>query len=152
MAAVHSLIVPTEVATLVVPSATVAEIIPHPPDLKPLPAVEPWVRGYFRWRNRPVTLVSFERLAADREPSGFQRVCVFYPLPGRAPYDYFALGMTGDPRGMEITDSAAVGSLPPQISQTLAAGVLDVDGRILVIPDFIALREAFYPDGRERTA
>lgn len=146
MAAVPGLIVPTEVATLIVPSATVAEIIPNPPNVMPLPAVEPWVCGYFRWRNYPVTLVSFERLAGDREIPRFQRVCVLYPLPGRAPHDYFAVGMTGDPRGLEIPDSAGAASVPARMSPGLAAGAIEVGGRTLVIPDFDALNAAFYPN------
>jgi chemotaxis signal transduction protein len=146
MAGVQSLMIPTGVATLVVPSATVAEVIAGSPGLKPLPGVEPWVLGYFRWRNYPVTLVSFERLAAGRDISSFYRLCVFFPLPGREAFDYFALGLTGEPRGLEITDSAGPGALPAGLSQRFAAGAITMDDRTLVIPDFDALKAAFYPD------
>lgn len=146
MASISGLMVPTGTATLIVPSVTVAEVLPEPADLKPLPAVQPWVRGYFRWRNRPVTLVSFERLAADREIAGYSRVCVFHPLPGRQAFDYFALSIKGEPRSLEVTDSAGAGSVPAQVSEEFVSGVVTVDDRTLVIPDFDALRAAFYPD------
>lgn len=145
MATVPGLILPTTVATLVVPAATVAEILLHPPELHPLPGVEPWVLGYFRWRNCPVTLVSFDRLAADREISQFSRVCVLYPLPGRESFDYFALAMKGDPRSVEVPDSAAAESLPADVSPRFAAGAVKINDRILVIPDFDAFETAFYP-------
>lgn len=139
--------VPTEVATLLVPSVTVAEVVRRPADLKPLPAVEPWVAGYFRWRNYPVTLVSFERIAAGREIPDFSRACVFHPLPGRQPFDYFALTMKGEPRSLEITDSAGAGSLPEHLSEHFVSSTVQVDDRVLVVPDFGALKAAFYPDG-----
>lgn len=146
MAGVQAVIVPTGIAALVVPSATVAEIVSNPPDVKPLPAVEPWVTGYFRWRNYPVTLVSFERLAAGWETVRFHRVCVFYPLPGREPFDYFALGMSGEPRSLEIPDSAGAVSIPAPAASRFAAGAVTLDDRTLVIPDFEAMKAAFYPD------
>lgn len=147
MASIPGLLVPTEVAALVVPAATVAEVVAKPADLKPLPAVQPWVAGYFRWRKCPVTLVSFDHIAAGREIAEYSRVCIFHPLPGRQPFDYFALIMSGEPRSLEITDSAGAGDLPPQLSERFVSGTLQVGDRTLVIPDFDALRSAFYPDG-----
>lgn len=144
MASISGLVVPTEVVALIVPAATVAEIVPLPSLLKPLPAMAPWVLGYFRWRNYPVTLVSFERLAADREISGFSRVCVFYPLVGREPFDYFAFVMKGEPRSLEIPDSAEVDVLPAQISPQYTIGALKIEGHTYVIPDFERLKVTFY--------
>lgn len=148
MASIPGLMVPTEVATLLVPAITVAEVVAKPADLKPLPAVEPWVAGYFRWRNCPVTLVSFDRIAAGRESAEYSRVCIFHPLPGRQFIDYFALIMKGEPRSLEITDSAGAGSLPPHLSQRFVSGTVQTDDEILVIPDFAALKTAFYPDAQ----
>ena len=144
MAALPGLMIPTDVATLVVPSATVAEIVSGSPPIKPLPAVESWVQGYFRWRNYPVTLVSFEGLATGREKSKFRRLCVFYPLPGRQAHEYFALGTSGEPRTLEIDDSAGPVPLPEGVSPGFAAGAVTVGGRTLVIPDFEAWKAAFY--------
>lgn len=146
MAVIPGLMVPTAAATLIVPAAAVAEIVSHPPEVKPLPGVEPWVEGYFRWRNYAVTLVSFERLAADREISQCSRVCVLYPLPGRQSFDYFALAMNGDPRGVEIPDSVVSDPIPAGISQRFAAGAVKINDRTLVIPDFEGFKTAFYPD------
>lgn len=148
MTSISGLMVPTEAASLVVPAVTVAEVVRKPPDLKPLPASEPWVAGYFRWRNRPVTLVSFDRLAAGRESPDFSRVCVFHPLPGRQPFDYFALIMRGEPRSVEVTDSAGAGVPPAHLSARFVSAAVEIDGRTLVIPDFNALKSAFYPGGR----
>jgi chemotaxis signal transduction protein len=138
---------PTGVARLIVPAATVAEVVTRPASLKPLPASEPWVAGYFRWRNNPVTLISFESIAANLGVPGYTRVCVFHPLPGRQPHDYFALIVNAEPRTMEITDSAVAASPPPQLSRRFVAGAVQIDGQTLVIPDFDALKAAFYPGG-----
>ena len=148
MAPIPGLRVPTAVATLVVPAVAVAEVVAKPPDLRPLPAVEPWVEGYFRWRNYPVTLVSFDRMAAGWESPDFSRVCIFHPLPGRHAFDYFALIMEGEPRSMEITESAGAGPLPLHLSEQFAAGTLQAVDQTLVIPDFGAMKAAFYPDGQ----
>lgn len=139
--------VPTEAATLLVPAATVAEVVSKPRDLRPLPAAEPWVAGYFRWRNRPVPLVSFERIATGREGPQGTRACVFHPLPGRPAFDYFALIVQGEPRSVEITDSADAGPLPENIAERFVSGTVQLDDRTLVIPDFGALKAAFYPHG-----
>lgn len=146
MVSIPGLVVPTEAATLIVPAGTVAEIISRPSSLKPLPVMAPWVLGYFRWRNYPVTLVSFDRLAADREISGFSRVCVFYPLAGREPFDYFAFVMKGEPRSLEIPDSADAGVLPAQISPQFAVGALRIADLTYVIPDFEHLKTVFYDE------
>jgi len=148
MASIPGLRVPTAAATLVVPAITVAEVVAKPAEIKPLPAAEPWVAGYFRWRNYPATLVSFDRIAAGRESPGFSRVCVFHPLPGRQSFDYFALIMEGEPRSMEITDSAGAGPLPAHLYEQFVAGTLQAVDQTLVIPDFGALKAAFYPDGQ----
>jgi len=145
MAAVPGLMIPARACTLLVPAATVAEIISTPPEVRPLPLSPDWVLGYIRWRNYPVTLVSFDAIASDRETAGFSRVTVFYPLPGRETYDYFALAMNGDPRSLEVTDAAAAGPLPPGVSGHYAAGTVSLENQVLVIPDFEALKAAFYP-------
>jgi chemosensory pili system protein ChpC len=145
MVSVSGLVVPTQVGALVVPTATVAEVVSRPA-LKPLPSTARWVLGYFHWRNYPVTLVSFERLAADRKISEFSRVCVFYPLPGREPFDYFAFAISGEPRSLEISDSSEAGSLPAQVSPQFAAGALRIGDSTYVIPDFDRLKAAFYDE------
>ncbi|HSH40952.1 MAG TPA: chemotaxis protein CheW [Arenicellales bacterium] len=150
MAAIPGLVLPTGVARLVVPAATVAEVAPEPAALKPLPASERWVAGYFHWRNYPVTLISFESISANLGMPGYSRVCVFHPLPGRQPHDYFALIVNGEPRTLEITDSATAAPPPPQLSRRFVAGAIQVEGQTLVIPDFDALQAAFYPQGRQR--
>jgi len=149
MAAVPGLMIPTEAAPLVVPAATVAEIVPNSPEVRALPASPVWVLGYIRWRNYPVTLVSFERLASDRDMPGFSRICVFYPLPGREAHDYFAMIMSGEPRSLEITDEVAAGTLPAQVSRQYSAGAVIVEGRHLVIPDLEALKAVFYPQPQQ---
>jgi hypothetical protein len=102
--------------------------------------------GYFHWRNYPVTLVSFERLAADKEIAEFSRVCIFYPLPGRESFDYFALVMSGDPRSLEVPDSVAADTLPADVSQRFVSGAVKINDHTLVIPDFDAFKAAFYPE------
>lgn len=146
MNSVISLTIPTSIATLVVPTSMVAEVVVGPVETFPLPGVNPWVKGYFYWRNYPVTLVSFDRLAANQDPEEYKRICVFYPLYSREQHDYFALTAVGEPRSTVIHQSVSKEKLPDELSHRFAASALRHNGATLVVPDIDSIKAAFYPD------
>ena len=60
---IHLVEIPTDRLPLLVPSATIAEII-NVGELSPLPLAPPWVLGVTGWRTKAVVVVSFEALLA----------------------------------------------------------------------------------------
>ena len=142
----HSLEVPLEGITLLVPSAAVAEVI-NPQHLAPVPLGQPWLTGAIGWRTLAVPVISFETLlgAAPAASPANGKIVIFYPLGGRKDWEFFAMLATGEPRPQVLDGSQAVaeGAELPD-SPHIAAG-LKVDGRVMLIPDFEAMKKAFYP-------
>ena len=77
----HSLEVPLEGVTLIVPSAAVAEVI-NPIDMAPVPFSEPWLKGVIGWRTLAVPVVSLEVLLGGAAPVDISmgKIVIFYPL------------------------------------------------------------------------
>lgn len=142
----HLLEVPLEGATLLVPSAAVAEVI-NPLMMTPIPFSQPWLKGVIGWRTLAVSVVSFEvllgRLAPDQPVTG--KIVIFYPPSGRKDSEFYGLLATAEPRPRVLDGSQPVAEqseLPD--SPHIAAG-LKVDGKMMWIPDMEALKKTFYP-------
>lgn len=142
----HSLEVPLDGITLLVPSAAVAEVI-NPLSMAPVPFSQPWLNGAIGWRTLAVPVISFETLlgaqATTRPAAG--KIVIFYPLGGRKDWEFFGMFATGEPRPQVLDGSQPVaeGAELPD-SPYIAAG-LKLDGRLMLIPDFEQLKKAFYP-------
>lgn len=144
---IHSLEIPLAEGALLVPSAAVAEVA-NPTELHPLPGTPRWVLGVVGWRSQAVSVVSFEALLG-RAPSFVtpaSKIVVFYPLAGRRETEFYALLSSSEPRPQTVTSGAIEEEDPARLPDTplIAAGVRLKD-RTLYIPDFDALRRAFYP-------
>ena len=144
---IHSLEIPLAGASLLVPSAAVAEVI-NPTPLFPVPGAPAWLLGVVGWRAQPVPVVSFEILTglpAAGASSG-SKIVVFYPFAGRRETEFYGLLSLTEPRPQPVTPSAIEAEDPARLpdSPLIAAGV-KIKGRTLLIPDFDALRKAFYP-------
>lgn len=143
---IHALSIPTKVGALLVPSATIAEVV-NVSDMTPVPLGPAWLLGAISWRTLAVPVVSLEALfgKAPAPPSSASKAVIFYPLNGRAQWEYFALLSSAEPRPQPVDASAvsvAAADLPT--SPYIAAG-LTMGGAPLYIPDFEGLKKAFYP-------
>lgn len=144
---IHSLEIPLVGFSLLVPSAAVAEVA-NPAPLAPVPRAPEWLMGVMGWRAQPVPVVSFEALAGRpvAELSSKSRIIVFYPLTGPRDWEFYGLPSTIEPRPQSVSAAAMVpedsGRLPD--TPLIAAGVR-IKGRLMLIPDFDALRAVFYP-------
>ena len=142
----HSLEVPLDGITLIIPSAAVAEVI-NPLNLSPVPFGEPWLGGAIGWRTLAVPVISFETLLGMppvvRHEGG--KIVIFYPLGGRKDWEFFGMLASAEPRPQVLDGSQTVaqGSELPD-SPYIAAG-LKIDGRLMLIPDFERLKKTFYP-------
>lgn len=144
---IHSLEIPLDKLSLIVPSASVAEVITAVP-LAPLPGGPAWMAGILGWRMHAVPVVSFEALCggALAKPVATSKIVVFYPLAGRGDWEFFGVLTQAEPRPQPVDAGLAIAAEPSELPDTpyIAAG-LKAEGRLLVIPDMAALKTAFYP-------
>ncbi|HYA39136.1 MAG TPA: chemotaxis protein CheW [Candidatus Methylomirabilis sp.] len=142
----HALEVPLEGMSLLIPSASVAEVV-NLSTLTAVPFSEPWLLGVIGWRTLAVPVVSFEALLGAPTPGGRAggKILIFYPMSGRKDWEFYGVLATAEPRPQALD-----GSQPPvpeaglPNSSYIASG-LKIDNRSMFIPDLVALQKAFYP-------
>lgn len=143
---IHALSIPTPAGALLVPSATIAEVV-NVSAIAPLPRSPAWVLGVIGWRSLAVTVVSFEALLGQSAsaPAPNSKAVVFYPLAGRPQTEFFAILSSAEPRPQAV-DSSVVSLASNELPKTpyIAAG-LKFNGQALWIPGFDELKKAFYP-------
>jgi chemosensory pili system protein ChpC len=142
----HSLEVPLDGRTLLVPSAAVAEVI-NPQSLALVPFSQPWMNGALGWRTLAVPVISFESLlgAVPKARTATGKIVIFYPLGGRKDWEFFAMFATGEPRPQLLDGSQPVAEGSELLDSPYIAAGLKVDGRLMLIPDFETMKKAFYP-------
>lgn len=142
---IHTLLVPLGSASLLVPSALVAEVINVGP-LQTLPLSEPWLLGLMNWRSRPVPVVSFDILLGHPIPPVGPRakIVIFYPLEGRNAYEFFGVITAAEPQPRTFHDGQALSQTVENTSPYLAL-TLQLDKAVAGIPNLEALRGLFYP-------
>lgn len=144
---IHSLEIPLTGASLLVPSAAVAEVT-NPTEFFAVPGTPPWLLGVIGWRSQAVPVVSFEALIGQPISSALptSKIVVFYPIAGRREGDFYGLLSMSEPRPQSITSSTVEAEDSARLPDTplIAAGIR-IKGRTLLIPDFDALRARFYP-------
>lgn len=144
---IHTLEIPVRGLSLLVPSATIAEVVSVTP-LTPVPFAPPWLLGALGWRSLAVPVVSFEALLGARpaDPAGSAKIVVLYPLPGRADWEFFGLISSAEPRPQSVDPGEAVAATGAELpdSPYIAAGLKQA-GRLLAIPDLEAMKKVFYP-------
>jgi chemosensory pili system protein ChpC len=145
-APLHVLEVPITDLTLLVPSASVAEVI-NPSALTPVPFSEPWLLGVVGWRTLAVPVVSFEALLGAPAPSPRRsgKILIFYPMSGRREWEFYGVLAAAEPRPQALDGSqAAVPQAELPDSPYVAAG-LRLGNQPMFIPDLEQMKQAFYP-------
>ncbi len=145
---IHTVEIPVSRFSLMVPSASIAEIV-NVSEMTPIPLTQHWVRGAIGWRMLGVPVVSFETLVgggALRDPSPGSKIVIFYPMQGRAEWEFYGILSSSEPRPHTVNSGASFPALASELPDTpfVAAGI-KVGGRLMLIPDTEALRQAFYP-------
>lgn len=139
------LLAPVRCGLIVLPSAMVCEVVAKP-HLFPVPGTRQWVLGYFIWRGVPVSVVCFDGLVGQSGPAqDVRKLVVLYPLPGRGCREYFAISANGDLRTASIGMDVTVGTSDVFPGQYVT-GVLELPSGPGLIPDFEAMKSAFYAD------
>ncbi len=143
----HSLELPLDGVTLLVPSAAVAEVINPQATMAPVPFSQPWLKGVIGWRTLAVPVISFETLVGAPTPvnTATGKIVIFYPLSGRSDWEFYAMFATAEPRPQLLTRSEPVVTEAEMPDLPYIAAGLKVDGRLMLIPDVEALKKVFYP-------
>lgn len=138
---IRSVMVPVDRGELLIPNATVAEVIGYsqPEALEDAPD---WLLGMVMWHGWQVPAVSFPVLAGmgSKEPIGGARFCVTKTLLDTARMPYLAVLAQGFPRLTTVTAS----NLIEVEDESTALGVLSrvtVGEREAIIPDLERLAQ-----------
>ena len=142
----HSLEVPLEGTTLLLPSAAVAEVI-NPAFLTPVPFCHPWLRGVIGWRTLVVPVISFEVLLGGLAPVNpvAGKIVILYPLSGRNDWEFFGMWSVAEPRPQTLDGSQPVAESSELPDSPYIAAGLKVAGKLMLVPDLEALKKVFYP-------
>ncbi len=144
---IHALEIPLRGATLLLPSANVAEVT-NPGALAAVPLAPSWLLGVMSWRTLAVPVVSFEALMGGTvSPSApGSKVVILYPLNGRRDWEFYGLRTHAEPHPQTVDSARTIAATRAELPDTpyVAAG-LKLGGRLLVIPDLDTLKKAFYP-------
>lgn len=144
---VHLLEIPVARFPLLVPSATVAEVI-NAGSITPLPLSPHWVLGVLGWRGQGICVISFEALLAGSAPMPGQRakIIVFYPLPGAGEHDFFGIVSVREPQPHVVKEAAElVASTAGAVESPYVAATVRLKEKTLLIPNLEALSRTFYP-------
>lgn len=132
---IRSVIVPITEAEILIPNATVAEVMSfvEPQPIEDSPA---WVLGSFLWRGWQVPLISFAVLTETTalESTRNARICVTKSLTGNDRMPYFAILAQAFPRLTTISDTGLI-EVPSSHKPIAVAGRLVIDEREVVVPD-----------------
>lgn len=133
---VRSVLIPLQGAQLLLPNASVAEVVPYmaPEALSDVPD---WLLGQVAWREQSVPLVSFERLMGqpmDEQTSRQTRLAICYTLNGNTQHPYIAILAASIPRLVQVSDNnispeTQVRELGPEVLRQVR-----VDGEHALIP------------------
>lgn len=127
-------------ARLLLPNATIAEVLSYAPP-EPVESAPEWLLGKMRWRGWQLPLVAFAELAGfGKEPAGLgSKVVVLKALGGNAKAPYFALLTQGFPRLVTVSKE---GLLPDADTAELPLGVqarVQLNEDTAFVPDLVAV-------------
>jgi len=133
---VRSLMIPMVSDTLLLPNASLAEIVTYnPPEaVKDSPD---WCMGMLHWRGLEVPLVSFEGIqnAGASEVSKKSRIAVFNSLGGNGKLPFFAVVVQGIPHLLQANQSVVTALAEDAGDESAVLAHVLVEAEPAVIPD-----------------
>lgn len=133
---VHSLLLPINKEILLLPNASVAEVIAYSEPEKINDAPE-WLLGMLNWRDRRIPLIAFE-IISEGEPGSIHkncRVAVLNTLNGNSKVPYVAVLMQGLPSLQVVRPSAIQFTDKPSNPRQSIKAYVNLNGVAAVIPD-----------------
>jgi len=133
---VHSLLLPINKEILLLPNASVAEVIAYTEPEKINDAPE-WLLGMLNWRDRRIPLIAFE-IISEGEPGSIHkncRVAVLNTLNGNSKVPYVAVLMQGLPSLQVVRPSSIQFTDKPSNPRQSIKAYVNLNGVAAVIPD-----------------
>jgi len=132
---IRSVLVPLADAHLLIPNATVAEVVGET-KTEPVSDGPDWLLGTFLWHGWQVPLISFAGLTEvnDAEPTQGARLCITKTLINNERMPYIAILAQGFPRLTTVTEDNMT-ELPLDRKPIAVAGKVIVDNTEALIPD-----------------
>lgn len=132
---IRSVMVPLTGMELLIPNATVAEVIGFTRP-EPVTGAPEWLLGTFLWRGWQVPLISFANLTDDgvTESVNGARLCITKTLINNERMPYVAILAQGYPRLTTVTEDNMT-EVPSETKPIAAAGRVIVENTEAIVPD-----------------
>ncbi|MEE4329693.1 MAG: chemotaxis protein CheW [Wenzhouxiangella sp.] len=132
---IRSVLVPLSGGHILIPNATVAEVVGYS-EPEPVPGAPEWLLGTFLWRGWQVPVVSFGNLteSSTAEPVDNARLCITKSLIGNDRMPYIAILAQGFPRLTTVTDDNLT-EVPLDAKPIAASGKVIIDSTEAIVPD-----------------
>lgn len=140
-AEIRSVMAPVTGGELLIPNATVAEIVGYA-EPEPHPDTPGWMLGDLLWRGWQVPVISFSALAGLAEAENIEgaRICITKSLAHSERLPYLAILTQGFPRLVTVT-ATALTEVPEKDLPPAVAGRVILGDREAWVPDLNRLAE-----------
>lgn len=132
---IRSVLVPVTGVEMLLPNATVAEMIGFS-DPDPIPEAVDWVLGTILWHGWQVPVISYSGLIeqTENEQLSGARICILKTLIDTDRMPYMAIVTQGHPRLVTVTEDIFE-EIPAESNPIAVAGRVEVEGQEAIIPD-----------------
>ncbi len=132
---IRSVMVPVSGLYLLLPNATVAEVVGYSAP-EPVPGSAEWLLGTMMWRGWQVPLISFARLIDQSQTESTQgsRICITKSLINNEKMPYIGILSQGHPRLITVTDENFT-EVTTEGNPIGVAGQVTVNEREAIVPD-----------------
>ena len=133
---IRSVVVPLTGMNLLMPQATVAEIVSFS-DPEPVPGAAEWLLGTVLWHGWQVPLISFARLIDQTQTEatgGAVRICIIKSLINNEKMPYIGILAQGHPRLTTINEDNFT-EISTEGNPIGVAGQATVNDREILVPD-----------------
>lgn len=139
---VHSLMIPLHGEELLLPNASVAEVIGYISP-EPIGDAPEWLLGMIQWRECRVPLISYEIASANEKGRGqaSSRIAILNTLNGNARIPYIAIATQGIPHLVVARDQNISVISEVAAHRLSVLEIVEVDDQQAVIPDIDDLED-----------
>lgn len=132
---IRSVVVPLTGTDLLMPQATVAEIVGYS-DPEPVPGAAEWLLGTVLWRGWQVPLISFARLIdqSQNESTRGARMCITKSLINNQKMPFVAILAQGHPRLTTVNEDNFT-EISTEGNPIGVAGQATINDREVLVPD-----------------
>lgn len=140
---VSALLVPWADAALLLPNASVLEVLRQPEVSLQAGSDEGAVSGQFRWRNRMLPLFDLTRLCdrKDNSKAGKRRVLVCQGYSQKPSQQYIGIEASGIPRMIVLDEDAFKALEGNMLGDVPLVAVIELQGQPAYIPDLEQLAQ-----------